>query len=418
MRAVLRYGAVLTALGLAAIQSPAQADAVEITLAHPYGKIFRPIHEKIIAEFGKTHPDIKVKLEAPLPDYEELVQRTLAGVAQGNAPVLSFQGINQVRQFVDAGHAYNLSEFAAKDARWQNDGYYAPMMALGAYGGKQYAIPFAVSTPIMYFNADLFKKAGLDPDKPPRTWPEVIAAAKKIQASVPDSTGLFYDYLITGNWGFQALVYSEGGSMMDAAETRVAFADEPGLRATRLLRKFVDDGVMKDWNRQQGEQSFIAGTTGFYVSSTSWLKGVQDKAKFDLRTSLFPEGSTGLRKLPSGGNAAIVVTKDPAKAKAAYEYAMFAAGPIGTAIMVSGSGYMPMHAQGTERLKDFYQENPNFKTSIEQIPYLFPWYAFPGQNTLKVIDVVKDSLQSVVAKRAEPDVAVKAAAGQVTALVK
>ena len=85
------------------LAAPAAAQQVEITLAHPYGKIFRPIHEQIIAEFSKRHPGIKVVLEAPQPDYEQLVQRTLAGIPQKNAPVLSFQGVNQVRQFVDRG---------------------------------------------------------------------------------------------------------------------------------------------------------------------------------------------------------------------------------------------------------------------------------------------------------------------------
>jgi multiple sugar transport system substrate-binding protein len=400
------------------LAAPAAAQQVEITLAHPYGKIFRPIHEQIIAEFNKRQPGVKVVLEAPQPDYEQLVQRTLAGISQKDAPVLSFQGVNQVRQFVDAGHAFDLTAFVNDDPRWKEEGYYPNMMALGKVDRRQMAIPFAISTPIMYYNADLFRKAGLDPNNPPKTWPEVIAAAKKIQAAVPNSTGLFYDYLITGNWGFQVLVYSEGGSMMTPDEADVAFDREPGLRAARLLRSFVDDGVMKDWNRAQGEQAFIAGNVGFYFSSTSWLKGVEDKARFDMRTAFYPESSTGQRRLPSGGNAAVIITDDPVKAKAAYEYAMFAAGPIGTEIMVKGSGYMPMHKEGTARLATFYAEHPNFKTSVDQVPFIFAWYAFPGQNTLKIIDVIKDNLQAVVAKQATPEAALKRAGDEVRKLAR
>lgn len=398
--------------------TPLAAQQVEITVAHPYGKIFRPIHEQIIAEFNKVHPNVKVVLEAPQPDYEQLVQRTLAGIPQKNAPVLTFQGVNQVRQFVDAGHAVNLTPFVKDDPRWNDKGYYPQMMALGRFGDRQMAIPFAISTPIMYFNADLFRKAGLDPNTPPKTWPEVIAAAKKIQAAVPNATGLYYDYQITGNWGFQALVYSEGGSMMTADESDVAFDKEPGLRAAKLLRSFIDEGVMKDWSRAQGEQSFIAGNVGFYFSSTSWLKGVEDKTRFDLRTAFYPESSIGQRRLPSGGNAAMIITDDPKKAKAAYEYAMFAAGPIGTEIMVKGSGYMPMHEEGTARLAKFYEQHPNFKTSVQQVPFIFTWYAFPGQNTLKIIDVIKDNLQATVSKQSTPEAALKGAAEQVRRLVR
>ena len=331
------------ALAVAAVAAAGSApnvfaaeDIVEITVAHPYGKIFRPIHQKIIKEFNKIHPNVKVRLETPFPDYEELTQRTLAGIAQGNAPVLSFQGINQIRQYIEMGAAYDLSEFVKNDPRWKDgSGYYPTMMKLGNFNGKQYAVPFAISTPIVYFNETLLKKAGIDTSKGFETWPALIEAAKKVQALGPEYSGLFYDYQATGNWMWQALLFCEGGTMMDEKETRVTFADEPGLRAARILRSFVDQGVMKDWTRLQGEQAFISGRVGFYAASTSWLKGVQDKTSgFAMKTSLFPVGTTGKRILPNGGNGAMIITKDPKKARAAYEYAMFAAGPVGTAIQV------------------------------------------------------------------------------------
>jgi multiple sugar transport system substrate-binding protein len=145
---------------------------------------------------------------------------------------------------------------------------------------------------------------------------------------------------------------------------------------------------------------------------------VEDKARFDLRTAFYPESSTGQRRLPSGGNAAVIITDDAKKAKAAYDYAMFAAGPIGTEIMVKGSGYMPMHKEGTARLAKFYAEHPNFKTSVEQVPFIFAWYAFPGQNTLKIIDVIKDNLQAIVAKQATPEAALKRAGDEVRKLAR
>ena len=131
------------ALAVAAVAAAGSApnvfaaeDVVEITVAHPYGKIFRPIHQKIIKEFNKIHPNVKVRLETPFPDYEELTQRTLAGIAQGNAPVLSFQGINQIRQYIEMGAAYDLSEFVKNDPRWKDgSGYYPAMMKLGNFNG-------------------------------------------------------------------------------------------------------------------------------------------------------------------------------------------------------------------------------------------------------------------------------------------
>ena len=57
-------------------------EKVEFTIAHTYGKIFRPIHTKIIKEFNKIYPNVRIRLEAPMSDYEELTQRTLSGMSE------------------------------------------------------------------------------------------------------------------------------------------------------------------------------------------------------------------------------------------------------------------------------------------------------------------------------------------------
>ena len=402
------FGALALSAALPA-RALAAEEEVEFTIAHTYGKIFRPIHTKIIKEFNKIHPNIHIRLEAPMSDYEELTQRTLSGIAQGNAPVLSFQGVNQFRQYIELGAAYDITPFTQGDPRWAaGSDYYPEMMRLCNFGGRQYGVPFAISTPIMYANHTLLAKAGVDLSKPFTTWKDVIAAARKVRAYDPKCQGIYVDYQATGNWIWQAFLYSEGGSMMDEKETRVTFADEPGIRAAQQLRETA----------LQGQQSFISGRAGFYIASTSWLKGVQDKIRsFDVRTHFFPQGSTGLRRLPCGGNGALIITKDPKVARAAYEYAMFASGPVGTAIQVAGSGYMPMNKKGTEALQPFYDRNPNFRTSLEQIPTIFRWYAFPGTNTLKIIDVIKNDLQAIVGKRVGAEQGIKHAAAEVTKLL-
>lgn len=402
-----------------ASSDPAAADSQEpvtITLAYPYGDLFTDVHRETIEKFEAENPNINIDLQAPLANYEELAQRTLVGITQRQAPTISFQGINQVRQFVDAGHASDLSEFVVADSRWTDGGLYENMMALGEFDGKQYAIPFAVSTPIMYYNVELFEQAGLDPENPPQTWPEVIEAAKQVQALGGDVTGMWYDYLITGNWAYQALVYSKGSSMMDDSESNITFGGETGIEAAQLLRSFVDEGVMQDWSREQGIESFVSGKVGFYFSSTSSLANLQEKSNFTLKTALFPTDEGGERRLPTGGNAAVIITDDPAEAKAAYEYAMFAAGPIGNNIMVNRTGYMPMHKAAVDEA--FYEANPNYQASIDQIPYIFRWYSFPGENNLKIIDTIKESLQAVVSGQETPEAAITKAADQAQDLVK
>jgi multiple sugar transport system substrate-binding protein len=84
----------------------------------------------------------------------------------------------------------------------------------------------------------------------------------------------------------------------------------------------------------------------------------------------------------------------------------FVTGPEGAAIMARTTGYMPPNKKANEvYLKDFYVQNPNHYTAVSQLPILTKWYAFPGENGLKITDVIKDHLNSVVtgARAGEPD---------------
>ena len=81
-------------------------------------------------------------------------------------------------------------------------------------------------------------------------------------------------------------------------------------------------------------------------------------------------------------------------------------GPEGAAIMAKTTGYMPPNKKANDvYLKDFYVQNPNNYTAVSQLSLLTKWYAFPGENGLKITDVIKDHLNSIITgKRAgEPD---------------
>jgi multiple sugar transport system substrate-binding protein len=102
----------------------------------------------------------------------------------------------------------------------------------------------------------------------------------------------------------------------------------------------------------------------------------------------------------------MMFTKDAAKQKAAWEFIKFACGPTGATMMVNATGYMPattIPATRDDMLAKFYRENPNHLVSIKQQDVITGWYAFPGQNALRITDVINDHLQTVVAKRGEAD---------------
>jgi len=402
--------------------TPALAEKVEIVVDYSIPDIFREVHETIAKEFMAKHPEIQVTFRAPLPGYEEITQQNLRQAITNQLPDVAYQGLNRQRIFADRGIAVDMGPMIAKEKDWNSLGYDGALLTLGQVKGKQVGLGFSLSTPIIYFNADLVKKAGGDPAKFPSTWEGIFELARKIEALGGNVRGFHYDWDITGNWMFQALVFSNGGTMLSADESKVAFDGAAGQKAMATLDSMIKLGGMKNVSQATALQDFVSGNLGIWSHSTSRLGGVtkQVGGKFDLRTAAFPIGAGESARLPAGGNVAMIFSKDPKKQAAAWEYVKFATGPAGATIMVKGTGYFPANAlpaKDPAMLKSFYETNPNHQTAVKQLPVLTAWYAFPGENGLKITDVIKDYLQSVVAQTAKPDAALAAMTKDVQALL-
>ncbi|MGY8679466.1 extracellular solute-binding protein [Bradyrhizobium sp. UFLA05-153] len=322
-------------------------------------------------------------------------------------PDVAFQGLNRQRTLDERGIPVDLAPFLAADPETRDLGFSPTLLSLGQVGGKQTGIGFALSTPILYYNADLVRAAGGDPDKLPTSWDEVIKLAAAMHAPAKTITGIFYDWTITGNWGWQALVLSHGGAFLDDSETKVRFTEAAGRQGVRVLRSLVDDGKMPDVKPEVMFQDMFSGRMGISMQSTAQLARYNREigGRFRLACGRYPLSAPNAR-LPAGGNVAMMFTKDSAKQKAAWEFIKFATGPIGATMMVNATGYMPatsIPAQRDDLLAKFYRDNPNHMISIRQQDVITGWYAFPGPNALRVTDTINDHLQTIVAKRGDAD---------------
>ena len=198
-------------------------------------------------------------------------------------------------------------------------------MKLAKVGDRQVGLAFAASDPIFYYNADLVKKVGGDPDHMPTTWDGVFALAAKIQALGDGTVGMSYRWM-GDDWMFSALLFGNGGSMLSADEKKVAFDGPEGLAALKTLDAMVKVGKMPNLTSDAMVQSFTAGKTGMFFWTTGALRSVMNGAgtKFDLRTTKIPLLNPEKGHLPTGGNAAVMFTTNPAKQQAVFEFLKFA----------------------------------------------------------------------------------------------
>ena len=404
---------------LLAIATPS-VSAQTMTLTVSYSPAtYQDVYEQIASRFMAENPGIEIELQAAA-NYDELTQTTLRAAITGTLPDVSHQGMAGMRIYVDQGIALPLDPFIAAEPDWERLGYSASVAEMGRIGGAVYGIPFAISTPTLFYNADLVRRAGGDPDALPETWPEIIDLAERIDALGPDILGIYYDYGASSAFAWQTLVFSQGGDMLSADETDVAFDGPEGRWAFDLLQRFGAAGQV-DMSRQQARQTFAAGGLGIYKNASSLLTRflTQAEGQFEVVVQPVPVPAPDGR-LPVGGNAAMMFATEPERQQAAWDYILFATGPVGQTIMVQETGYVPVNTLPVDDpayLGAFYSDNPQYRIPVEQMPVMSNWYAFPGENSVRITEIIRDAMQDVVTLREQPDTAMDRLVAEVEALL-
>ncbi|KFN10608.1 ABC transporter substrate-binding protein [Paenibacillus macerans] len=395
--------------------SEASNEVVEIEFLHMHAG---DIIDKMVEEYHKSQNKVRVKPVFVQGNYEGIIEKIQTQAAAKQLPDVFTNGFVYTRFALDTLPVVPASSFVEKDKNDLSD-FFPTMLNLGkGDDGKQYAMPFAVSTPILFYNADHFKEAGLDPENPPKTWQDVRDAAKKL--TVNGRYGVYFDYNITGNWIYQAMTETAGGQMMSKDLKTVGFDSDAGRKALEYWVDLVNtDKSMPVLDTQQANQSFQSGNISMYVSTTAYLASFREQSQFDIRTATFPS-LDGKRVVPAGGNNLVILAQDPKKQEAAWDFVKFATSPKATSMIAQGFGYMVTRNSALEDqqlMGHFLQENPAAKVTYEQIEDMVPWYNFPGSSGSKVYKIVQDNIQAALLQQKSVDQAVKDAATQSNALL-
>ncbi len=166
--------------------------------------------------------------------------------------------------------------------------FWPALHANATVDGELYGVPFHNSTPLLYYNVEHFKEAGLDPDKPPRTWAEMVDAAKKLTKG--DRSGFMmpagYDYL---GWLMEALSMSNGGRYFNEDYGGEVYYDTPSMLGAA---RFVEDLIFKHKVMPQGvteaggvSTAFFAGKASMMLLSTGSLTFIRENTKTPYEAS-------------------------------------------------------------------------------------------------------------------------------------
>jgi len=246
----------------------APAHAVDLTMYYPVavGGPLTKIVDGMVADFEKSHPDIKVHA-IYAGNYNDARIKALAALKSGQPAELSVMFSIDLYELTELNAIEPFDTVAKTDAdkAWLKS-FYPALMSNGELAGKTWSIPFQRSTIVMYYNKDAFKEAGLDPNHPPATWAEMREMAKKLVkknasgdverwgVEIP-STG--YPY-----WMFQALAIENGQELMSADGRKVFFGSPASVEALQYWHDLsAKDGVMPKGTVEWGtlRQAFLDG---------------------------------------------------------------------------------------------------------------------------------------------------------------
>lgn len=401
----LALAAVLTAVALAqgGTLPPLPRDAKVTITFYNYNLASAGIGaegtKQLISEFEAANPNIKVD---PIPaPSNELIARLQADVVAGRAP--------DVAQIVFSDLEFAVTNFGikpleelipARELQAHYIGLHPRGLDLARLNGKTYGLPYVFSTPVLFYNADLFKAAGLNPDKPPRTWAEIKTYALAIKNKT-GKAGFFPGVYGAADWMFQSLLLSNGGRVMSADRKHLTFAEPPALGAINMLHDLVTSGAHPNISAADAIPAMAAGNIGMYLQTSALQSFLinSSKGKWELRAAQMPRFGTKAARPTNSGSGVFILAKDPQKQRAAWELIKFLTSKRGYTIITSKIGYLPLRTEivkDPQYLEGWVKENPMIMPNLEQLDRLSPWVPLPGANYRQINKIMMDALEQAV----------------------
>jgi len=369
--------------------------------------------------------------------YDDSLNKLKAGLQSKDIPAVVQVFDIGTRLMIDLGVATPVQDFIDAEGYDISD-LETNVLAYYTVEDKLWSMPFNTSNPMLYYNKDMFRAAGLDPEKPPRTWDEFAEAARKLtqrdadgKVTIPGATFAIYGWFFEQFNAVSAGYYADNENGRAAPATAAAFNSPEGVAILEWWKGLYDEGVMGNLGRKTVDvrNAFMAQQTGMIIESTATLRGMIDTAegKFEIGTAFLPRPNEEAYE-KSGtiiGGASVWILKDrPAEEQAcAWEFIKFLAAPPQQAYWHTMSGYYPIRKAAYDESLDqeWRAKYPQFQTAIDQL-HIAPNNRYTQGGLIGVFpaarQTIEGAIEEVLAGKATPQEALDNAAASVTAAIE
>ncbi len=363
--------------------------------------------EPLVRDFERAHPGVRVEVEQLT--WKSGLEKIQAALVAGTQPDVCELGSTWVTRFAAEGVLAPLDSLYARRADR------TIMWACTRWKGGVYGLPWVQGSRALFYNRELFRRAGLDPDRPPRTWSELLDAACRIDALDPAVHGFGQNlgerYVLYKK--FMAFAWSNGGRILDD-DGRVALADEPVVEALEFYHRL---GACSLQEKQEVlDAYFRTGRLGMQISGAWNLRNYREQAPgLDYGVALVPRPALdrGASVSFAGAEVLVVFARSPHRALAG-ELAAFLQDHARARILSLAVG--SVFPATREVLADSaFASDPRVRVFVEQALTSRTPPAHPGW--IEMEDVINRAVESALYGRQAPRESLRRAAREIEAIV-
>jgi sn-glycerol 3-phosphate transport system substrate-binding protein len=380
--------AVGIALGVCLAPLPCEAQQrVQVEFWHGLSQPEGGLLEKVVSDFNASQTKYEVKATFK-GGYPETMVAAIAAFRAGTAPhIVQMFEVGTATMMAAKGAIKPVFELMRDAGVAFDPKAYVPAVR-GYYStsdGRMLSMPFNSSTPVTWYNKTAFKKAGLDPNKPPRTWEETREAAKKIRAANAAACGITVSWPTWTQYeNFSAIhnvPLATKANGMDGLDAELKTNSPLHVKHLQALMDMMKEGSFKYGGRDgAGNSLFTSGECAIIHASSGMRARVVSEAKFDYGVAMLPyyKGTPGAPKNSIIGGASFWVMTGPKRTadeyKAVAEFFGYLGRPEVDAKWHIDTGYVPITMAGFALVsgQGYYIKNPGTDLPFRQLTLTEP----------------------------------------------
>ncbi|MCF3642718.1 sugar ABC transporter substrate-binding protein [Rhizobium sp. TRM95111] len=407
----IRKTAMLGALALATVSIfglSAKAEDVTISV-WALDRDIQPV-PNLVKDFNALNTGIKVEFRQI--QFDDVVSEAMRAYSTGQAPDIIAVDNPEHALFASRGAFLDLTDMIAKSEVVKTENYFPGPLASTMWDGKNFGIPKATNTIALYYNKDMFKAKGLDPDKPPQTWAELVETARKLTDPSANVYGLTFSAKANEEGTFQFLPWAQmAGASYETINT------EGAVKALDTWKTIIDEKLASPdtLTRSQWDSTgtFNSGNAAMAISGPWELDRMVEEAKFDWGVALLPVPEEGAERSSAMGDfnwAIFANSEHPEEAFKVLEYFVSQDNR-----MFKDFGQLPARSDIAIPETGVALKDAGLKVFVEQLKYAKP--RGPHPEWPKISKAIQDAIQAALTGQMSSREALDQAAEKIKAVL-